>query len=104
MCALFEQINTMTNFRSQLCVFFLTRSSQMIYKIVFIMNALKTKIRNRLEEDHLDLRMRRDVNPGGLGCRNPKILGRGVVRRSQGVVNYCYILSYTGSMFESGDF
>jgi len=30
----------------------------MIYKIVFIMNALKTKIRNRLEEDHLDLRMR----------------------------------------------
>ena len=48
----------MTNFWSRLCVFFLTRGSQMIYKIVFIMNALKTKIRNQLEEDQQDLLMR----------------------------------------------
>ena len=47
----------------------------------------------------------------GLGVATPQILGRGVVGvpgGSQGdrgrVVKYYYILSYTGSVFESGDF
>ena len=50
----------MTNSLSRRCVFFLTRGSEIIYKpkIVFIMKAVKTKIRNRLEEDHLDMQMR----------------------------------------------
>jgi len=37
----------------------------------------------------------------GLGGRDPHILGRGGRGR---VVKYYYILSCTGSMFESGDF
>src|SRR6218665_335314 len=56
----------------------------------------------------------RGVNPGAEG-RDPHILGRGVVWGSQGwpqvgrwgrgrVVKYYYILSCTGSMFESGYF
>ena len=46
----------------------------------------------------------------GVGGRDPQILGRGVVGvagGSQGrgrVIKYYYILSCTGSMFESGDF
>src|SRR6218665_58720 len=48
------------------------------------------------------------VNPGGLGGRAPQILGRGAVGGSQGscgrVAKYYYILSCTGSIFESGDF
>jgi len=46
----------------------------MIYKIVFsLMNVLKTKIRNRLEEDHLELRMRieSDHLEGGLIIKPP---------------------------------
>src|SRR6218665_1833663 len=43
----------------------------------------------------------------GVGGRDPQILGRGFVRLQRGrgrVVKYYYILSYTGSMFESGEF
>jgi len=36
-----------------------------------------------------------------VGSRDPQILGRG---SQEGVVKYYYILSCTGSMFESGDF
>jgi len=50
----------------------------------------------------------RGVNPGGWGSRHPDF-GQGVVGRSGSrggrgrVVKYYYILSCTGSMFESGD-
>jgi len=43
----------------------------------------------------------------GVGVRDPQILGRGGLggRGDRGrVVRYYYILSCTGSMFESGDF
>jgi len=41
----------------------------------------------------------------GLGARPPQNLGRGVVGVGNGrVVKYYYILSCTGSVFESGDF
>jgi len=42
----------------------------------------------------------RGVNPQGLGGRDPPDFGQGGRGR---VMNYYYILSYTGSMFESGD-
>jgi len=48
----------------------------------------------------------RGVNPGELGGRDPQILGRGVMGSQGGrgrVDKYYYILSCTGSMFESGD-
>ena len=51
------------------------------------MNALKTKIRNRSEEDHLHVRMRIESQgrqSRGFGGRNPPDFGQGVVRRSQG--------------------
>ena len=54
------------------------------------------------------------VNPGGFGGSRPQILDRevvgvagvtrGVVGDSGRVVKYYYILSCTGSMFESGNF
>src|SRR6218665_2503979 len=40
----------------------------------------------------------------GLGSRDPQILRWGVAGGRGGVVKYYYILSCTGSMFESGDF
>jgi len=53
----------------------------------------------------------RGVNPGGVGGRDPQIFGResrGGSQEGRGgrgrVVKYYYILSYVGSMFESGYF
>jgi len=50
-----------------------------------------------------------DVNPGCWGCHVPHILGwRAWVTEGSGgrgwVAKHYYILSCTGSMFESGDF
>jgi len=44
-----------------------------------------------------------DVNPGGWRVATSQILGRGSWGRVVGVVKYI-ILSFTGSMFKSGEF
>jgi len=73
------------------------------------MNALKTKIRNRLEEDHLDLRMRIERHVGtsileGWGVATPRFWAGGSWGGRRGSWNIVISFEHTGSMFKSGDF